>query len=507
MQTLQYYVDKILEKSSYKSVARSINSRKEILEELITITSDFNESATVTERLYSFIHKITPPCCAHCEDLAKFRSTSSGYSQTCGKKTCVHLAQQESIKRKGVHHFQTDKFKETSKKTMLEKYNSVNYFSSELGKAAIKKTMQEKYGADNPARVEIFKQKTKETNSANIRERYKQKLHTNNEELVDYRINGYVKLYCNDCQNYSSLSNTFFVLRNNSDEKCCRHCNPADSSSSQGEKELRNFVQNILPDTVFNDRSLGMELDIYSESKKVAFEFNGVYWHNELYKDSRYHLRKTELCNTHGIKLYHVWQDDWVHKRKIVESRIRAALGVYDNVVYARKTSIKILDSKTSSHFFNSNHLQGAVKGYFSVGLFYQDVLVCAIQIGKSRFKKNETELIRYASLLNHRIIGGIEKLLRFATDALKIEELFTYCDNSWGDGNFYSKKGFISIGNTPPNYWYVIDGIRKNRFNFQKHKLLKEGYDSSLSSHEIMLSKKIYRIYDCGSSKWKFSF
>jgi hypothetical protein len=49
-----------------------------------------------------------------------------------------------------------------------------------------------------------------------------------------------------------------------------------------------------------------------------------------------------------------------------------------------------------------------------------------------------------------------------------------------------------------------VIDGMRKHRFGFRKDVLVKEGYDKNMTEHEIMLSRKIYRIFDSGSLKYK---
>lgn len=60
-------------------------------------------------------------------------------------------------------------------------------------------------------------------------------------------------------------------------------------------------------------------------------------------------------------------------------------------------------------------------------------------------------------------------------------------------------------IHKTQPNYYYVIDGIRYHRFNFRKDKLVKDGYDINETEHEIMLKRKIYRIYDSGSIKYVF--
>lgn len=41
-------------------------------------------------------------------------------------------------------------------------------------------------------------------------------------------------------------------------------------------------------------------------------------------------------------------------------------------------------------------------------------------------------------------------------------------------------------------------------KFNFKKNKLVKEGYDPSLTEHQIMLNRKIHRIYDSGNLIFK---
>ena len=51
--------------------------------------------------------------------------------------------------------------------------------------------------------------------------------------------------------------------------------------------------------------------------------------------------------------------------------------------------------------------------------------------------------------------------------------------------------------------FYYVENKIRKHRFGFRKDVLVKEGYDKEKSEHEIMLERKIYRIYNAGNYKF----
>lgn len=126
---------------------------------------------------------------------------------------------------------------------------------------------------------------------------------------------------------------------------------------------------------------------------------------------------------------------------------------------------------------------------------------------GKSRFNKNEYELLRYCNALNINVVGGASRLFTyFLKDHSEINEVISFADRRWSVGNLYERIGFDRVDITTPAYYYIIDGIRHNRVEFQKHKLVKEGFSPDMTEHEIMLARKIYRIYDCGNLKYRFT-
>lgn len=57
--------------------------------------------------------------------------------------------------------------------------------------------------------------------------------------------------------------------------------------TSLAEKELLEFVEMISSTVVVRDRSIikPLEIDIYVPEQKVGFEFNGLYWHSETFKN------------------------------------------------------------------------------------------------------------------------------------------------------------------------------------------------------------------------------
>ena len=51
---------------------------------------------------------------------------------------------------------------------------------------------------------------------------------------------------------------------------------------------------------------------------KLAFEFNGTYYHS-VERDPQnyeYHLNKTKECESLGIKLVHIWEDEWIYENE-----------------------------------------------------------------------------------------------------------------------------------------------------------------------------------------------
>lgn len=58
----------------------------------------------------------------------------------------------------------------------------------------------------------------------------------------------------------------------------------------------------------------------------------------------------------------------------------------------------------------------------------------------------------------------------------------------------------------TYTNYWWVVKGIRKHRFTYNKKKLVTKGHDPLKTEVEIMHELGNYRIWGCGQDKWIFN-
>ncbi|MDD5651643.1 MAG: hypothetical protein PHF86_14710 [Candidatus Nanoarchaeia archaeon] len=125
------------------------------------------------------------------------------------------------------------------------------------------------------------------------------------------------------------------------------------------------------------------------------------------------------------------------------------------------------------------------------------------------KLRNGAYEMLRFCNKLNVVVIDEATRLFKYFFKKYNPIEIVSYADRSWNmnnHNNLYDKLGFNFISKTNPNYYYIINKYRINRFNFYKDVLVKECYDENKSEHEIMLEKNIYRIYDSGQLKYIYN-
>ena len=249
------------------------------------------------------------------------------------------------------------------------------------------------------------------------------------------------------------------------------------------------------------------ELDIYIPSKKVAVEFNGLYWHSELSgKDKNYHYEKYQDCKKNGIRCIQIFGDEWQNKKDILKSILLSAIGVYKEKYYARKCVVKQIPTKVANEFLDLHHINGSVcTASKAWGLLYKGELLQVISVGRNRFKKDgkTMELLRMATKGFTQVVGGFSKILKDSG----IEELESYVDRRMYNGRGYESSGWKVVGESRPSYFYTDFKVRKNRMAFMKSKLPPvEGIEGGGTEIERAHAIGWYRIWDCGTIKvsWK---
>ena len=283
------------------------------------------------------------------------------------------------------------------------------------------------------------------------------------------------------------------------------------SMRSAGEMELFEWVaQHTVAEA--SVRSLlvsGKEVDIFCPDKKIAIEYNGLFYHNESTKTSGYHAEKYLELKLSGINLITIFEDEWLNNKNVVKSVILSKLGICSRKVYARSTDIRKAPKKEFRLFFGLHHLQGAPdtntdNGW---GLYLEDELLMAASISnghRQNLDKNCLFIDRVCVKGGVSVPGGFTKLLAplksFALANSK-DTIRTYSDRRYSSGKLYEAGGFEKVRELPPDYSYVKGGERKS-----KQSMRLKDFEKGLGKTEAALRKEQgwLRIWDCGKDVWE---
>lgn len=156
-----------------------------------------------------------------------------------------------------------------------------------------------------------------------------EKYHSINPNIISY--DGLFHYKCPVCNKESKFCYIFFKRRTHYNLDLCLHCEPKHGVSNQ-EKNLLNYIREIYTEEIIeNDKSIisPKELDIVLPKLKLAFEYDGAYWHmdsriyypTEINKTKNmtakeiweYDRKKDLLCEQNGYKLIRIKEIDWLN--------------------------------------------------------------------------------------------------------------------------------------------------------------------------------------------------
>ena len=450
-----------------------------------------------------------------------------------------------------------------TEQTNLERYGVKTPLQTEEMKERIKQTMLAKYGYEHTMGVPEFAAKARETSLKNwgfaspmlsdeVKTRHQQAIfgrygvenvsqrHLTKETLSILDDPNALKSLYNSLGSAEAVAREIDVAKRTIVRRMHDHGIPLDNNTSSLELRVRNFLDTVGVAYTSNDRNVldGKEIDILMPENNIGIELNGLYWHShnplseyEGPKESNVHTSKHEIAKSKGVKLLQFFEDQINNpvKFEIIKSIIKNHLGLLKRI-FARKTRIAEIDSKTSRQFLEENHLDGGTAAKYHFGLFdsewNQERLVAVMTFGQSRFEKDKAvwEVVRFATLRGNTVVGGGSKIInhfrRFIEDrGLVVSKLVSYADKAIGDGESYRKMGFEeglvqSRADVPAGYFWVVNGQRHHRQRYQRHKLErlhKEGvlpkYDSSWTESEVMFKNGHRKLYNVGYRRWVIYF
>ena len=275
-------------------------------------------------------------------------------------------------------------------------------------------------------------------------------------------------------------------------------------SNSSGEQSMREFIQSLGLSTR-KIRENSMEIDIYIDDLRVGFEHNGLFHHCEARKEKMYHHQKFAYYDRNEIKLIQIFDNEWISKRKQVESRIRSILGKNENKIGARLCEVRGIPMDVAKNFMNEYHIQGySLNTTLSLGLFYQDQLLCVGCFGSHHRDSKKQVMNRFCGKENWSVAGGLSKITKTASSLIK-KSILTWCDLRWSNGKGYEQAGWMIEEILPPDYFYIKNGRTVIKKQARRRSVVNT--PEGMTEHEHALLDGLFRVYDCGKIRYIYKY
>lgn len=499
-----------------------IRKHSEEIMDLLGQTNSHLHNYKLSEQIFVIIHGIDPHSneCEVCGGPCSLDTVAKKFRSVCSPQ-CV---------------YKSPTAKEKRKVTCLEKYGATtNLITAEtrehtkrklggLGLASpkikekVRETTQKRYGVDNvfqhPSVIEKIKRKHQNKYSG---KHYSQQ-HISDDTLKKLQSYDFCKQVCDDKnKTFSAYAEENQITTTTLLKYIRMHelkINRKPTSSL--ERLICEFLDSIKISYITNTRDIiNREIDIFIPEFNIAIEINGLYWHSEKVNSNRQaNFQKYKQCREKNIQLLTFYEHQFHENVDVIKSIIRHKCK-QSNRIYARNCQIITLSSKEKRNFFDDNHIDGDAVSSINIGLECDGILYAAISIGKSRFDKSCThELIRFATLTDHAVIGGFSKLFNHAiNNNPDITAMISYANLSISNnGDVYNQNKFQYLDTTSISYFYWRYEDKKfnikSRYSAQKSKLQRilPQYNSANTEYQNMLDAGWNRVWTMPSVKYKWT-
>ena len=253
-------------------------------------------------------------------------------------------------------------------------------------------------------------------------------------------------------------------------------------------------------DFIFFAKSIFTEAQIYTDSvsfgEKLKVYFLPISLHTKFNGD----LNKKEIV---------LWEDVWHNRNNQVRARILSLLG-HNKTIFARDTQIIKLDKPTLESFLDKNHVMDAVSAKHKYGLMYKGILVsvASFSFPKTFYRQEgefrSVELVRFASLQGVNVVGAMGKFLEHFIEQHKPDDIMTYTDREWSDGEVYEKLGFVKTEQTEP-ILFCIHPQKMLRYSSRKIplELQTECQNLGMELDVFLAQKGFVQIQNLGNNKF----
>jgi len=288
-----------------------------------------------------------------------------------------------------------------------------------------------------------------------------------------------------------------------------------DDIKKQKQEEIYNLLKNENQNCLLNDKLVisPLELGIYIPDKKFAIEYNRPFWNSEFFLDTKEaknrHFYKTNMCREKGIRLFHIFEHDWLNRKVQIWNFIKTILGLNTERIMARKCKV---DNSSCADFIDYNHIQGYGQGtikYFN--LVYSNEIVASMTASHHHRQNNKEDNI----ILNRlcfkdgvSVQGGSSKLFSEFTKWARNEgykSIISWSDTRYTEGNIYNILGFKLEKEYDPDYFYW--NTHKNCYvSKQSQQKKKTNCPEGMTERDWCQQNGLFRVYDSGKKLWMYN-
>lgn len=268
-------------------------------------------------------------------------------------------------------------------------------------------------------------------------------------------------------------------------------CPMCGNLSSKAENEITEFLKTLNPQQRNRSILKNNELDIYIPSLKLGIEYNGLLWHSELYNRNKYyHLNKLVNCNSKGVDLIQIFEDEWLNNKEICKYNLMKICGLTNILTKIDSDScvIKVIRNKDIiKDFLNKNDINGNTRFSICLGAYKDDILICVMTLLKHG---TNWVLNRCAQNIQFYCEGIEKQILDTFIRLYQPQKIIAFADRRWTihpQNNLFTQIGFKFDGYTAPKSYFYNTNIRFKRF----------------TKTEINSESTCTKIWDCGLIKY----
>lgn len=224
--------------------------------------------------------------------------------------------------------------------------------------------------------------------------------------------------------------------------------------------EIRDFFSEngIVADETVND---GFSVFVCGNVNVIPVSVSSV----SLESAEEQHVRLSDVVSVLPGKKVLVPEDMWRGRPGMMRPRLLAQLGRFRSV-FARNTVVSRIGKEEAASFLDRCHSYRDAASRYRYGVFTKAgelVAVASFSSGRTWVKEGRTvrsyEWVRYASLPEVRVVGGMGKVLKAFEEDVHPDDIMSYADMEWTDGAVYERLGFVEDGIRPP-VQFVIDPV-----------------------------------------------